>query len=189
MNLMRTNSWTSRRRRRRRRPSQARTLAKWMGSCGNILPQRGGLGSPLAWPSHSPHPRLRPFRPTSPVLSSVVPSGQSLSSLPIQLPSDQASPLLSPGLSTSLVPGPDPWSPCILVGRLARRPQQHAGLASGSAGPSSARPLLFPPPCLLIPLRLALPWVPCHSISPRQETGPFSGLIGGRGQGELPLSN
>lgn len=61
--MTRTNSWTSRKRRRRRRASQARTLARWTGSCGNILPKRGGLGSPLARPSHFPHPGPGPFRP------------------------------------------------------------------------------------------------------------------------------
>ena len=48
------------------------------------------------------------------------------------------------------------------------------------------RPLLF---SSLRPLRLALAWAPDHSISLMQETGPYSGLIGGRGQGEPPLSN
>ncbi|XP_067599441.1 actin-related protein 2/3 complex subunit 5-like protein isoform X1 [Pseudorca crassidens] len=77
-NLTRTNSWTNRRRRRRRRPSQARILARWTGSCGNILLPRGGPDSPLARPSHFPHPRLRPFRPTSPLLSAPDLSGDML---------------------------------------------------------------------------------------------------------------
>ncbi|XP_010842353.1 PREDICTED: actin-related protein 2/3 complex subunit 5-like protein isoform X1 [Bison bison bison] len=78
MNLMRTNSWTSRRRRRRRRASQARTLARWTGSCGNILPPRGGPGSPVARPSYFPHPWLWPLRPASPLLSPQDPPGDML---------------------------------------------------------------------------------------------------------------
>lgn len=50
--LTRTNLWTSRKRRRRRRASQAPTLARWTGSCGNILPGAAAR----ARPSHPSRP-------------------------------------------------------------------------------------------------------------------------------------
>lgn len=198
--MTRTNSWTNRRRRRRRRPSQARILARWTGSCGNILLPRGGPDSPLARPSHFPHPRLRPFRPTSPLLSGPDPSGQSPDSLPTwlssghasPLPSDPASPLsLSPaGALGASLKSVAPRGPRILVGRPARRPQERAGGGLRLVGPSllhETSPLSSPlPPHAL---RLALPWAPDHSIPPMRETGLYSGMIGGRRRGEPPLSN
>ena len=164
MNLMRTNSWTSRRRRRRRRASQARTLARWTGSCGNILPPRGGPGFPVARPSYLTHPWLWPLRPASPLLSSPDPPGQSPNSLLIWLSSGRhpqfpfRNSLLPLSwsrapLSWSRAPGPSlssaaPRGFWILVGWLARRPQEHPGRTSSPAGPSlprEASPLFLPP--------------------------------------------
>lgn len=147
MNLMRTNSWTSRRRRRRRRASQARTLARWTGSCGNILPPRGGPGSPVARPSYFPHPWLWPLRPASPLLSPQDPPGQSpnsrsgspragiLSSLSSGLPT----PLVLVSGPLVLVPGP--WTLPQQCG--PTRLLDPGGLA-GSAAPRACRTDLQP---------------------------------------------
>ena len=140
MNLMRTNSWTSRR-------SQARTLARWTGSCGNILPPRGGPGSPVARPSYFPHPWLWPLRPASPLLSPQDPPGQSpnsrsgspragiLSSLSSGLPT----PLVLVSGPLVLVPGP--WTLPQQCG--PTRLLDPGGLA-GSAAPRACRTDLQP---------------------------------------------
>lgn len=196
MNLMRTNSWTSRRRRRRRRASQARTLARWTGSCGNILPPRGGPGSPCG-PAFllsstlalAPQAGLSaPLTPGPPRSVSQLSSDLALLGQASSLPFHLASPL---PLSWSRAPGPSfnsavPRGSWILVGWLARRPQERAGRTSSPAGPSLPREASLSSLC---PFRLAFAWALDHTISLMQETGPYSGLIGGRGQGEPPLSN
>lgn len=159
MNLMRTNSWTSRRRRRRRRASQARTLAR-TGSCGNILPPRGGPGFPVARPSYLTHPWLWPLRPASPLLSSPDPPGQSPNSSLIwplgrhpQFPFQELPTPLVLVSGPVLVPGPDLPS--------AVRPHAAPGswwvgwlggprsMPDGPPAPQAlhcpGRPLLFPP--------------------------------------------
>lgn len=174
--MTRTNSWMSRRRRRRRQASQARTLARWTGSCGNILPRPGGACSPLAQPSHSPHPGPAP-QADSPVFLAPAP----LCSVS-QLPSDLA-PL---GQVSSVRVSPVPSDPPPHLSRswtLVGRPACSAPGACGRAGGPSFS--LLPPQLL----RLSLPRTLHHSILPLQEMGSYSGFTGGRGRGEPPLSN
>ncbi|MBV95069.1 Actin-related protein 2/3 complex subunit 5-like protein, partial [Eschrichtius robustus] len=86
-------------------------------------------------------------------------------------------------------PGPDPNEVDGLL-RQYPSPARRPGLPFGPAFPlpSSPAPAIqadLPTPLSPGPLRLALPWAPDHSIPPVRETGPYSGMIGGRRRGDM----